>query len=1297
MSRVNWRHTHRVNFKILVLVLGLAAALLGVGLTKPTDDRTFRIERKDQGFPLPDRYPTGDFQVQMRLKLTQPGSILDTVGIDAAPTGSWSVAATADGHIAFNLWDGKSWSQLQSNVSLAWGQESLVTIQRSRGVVTLLVNASWTRQTLATPLSGKPLYVGDYPPDEHWGAGYNIHQAAIGQIDVLYVGAPKLYSPSFSDYSRRIWDDRGALSPQERQRLETALRTLKEKKGLDVAVAFVKGKDADEGTKILDAFSHHLRADGIVPETYAIFGYIGDSVRLFHRTPQFDSLMTWEAIKGIWNKQSADNSQSVGIAMTLAEMSGETNPVKQTEPQIQPEIKEKKTVIGASGGSVSAGPVTVDIPSGALLKEDTIVVRQGAATIFGEAGVSINFEHESQTLLKPASVVFPIPAGADPQKLVAVRSIGPNSWVTMPTTIDPVKGVLVAKTNHFCDAVLIDLGRTKAKFVGSVAGGVSGTILLAATGLAPTTSGVSVLVAVPFLVVGWLAGGTAYDAAQREGLAGPFPSPGFSLFWDPRLTNSGPYISFLTDKNNGNFIGPAIDSRSKGQTFIGPATSAPRSTMTYSANGREFEVATADISELKVPLSVLGVAGELDVARSFYTYLGIDTPPITTTYIYDRLGKSKDQAKESNSGEWDGKILQINSKSLNPEPPNTVDSRSASCHEYWHAVSTHNRFSEMWPGAEEAIAVSMESLVWASPAGTSDDKLMEDFMKLHAWITCTPVLRSGLFNVGRDEAADTRGYKQWPLLKYIYHKLGKDALAELIRGKMSPARLDEAVVGFALAGLISDQVVADPSPIADHPVFRSAITRTGFAKPSLIEDAESSLLKFGETDRPKASRGSINAYNVIVPARSADAPASPIVIRRRAISRESFPILERVYASKPGSGAVPQPSLGEIKTDQTAVALPEAWDAPGHMAVMFVGSVATSPLMPPTPPSNPILIYRLSPPTNVKAEHLAAANGTDAKTRFTWTLPELGGSMSPRDAIASYRLYGRKSGGAAVLLAEIVLDGAHESAWYAAPASAIKMDPNARQIALPISRTKVLGFDEFAMSSIDGLMKRDGKPLESPVGWSGGSNFLAALDKANVLYFYAGLNFVADSTSQRDDNPPRTQVVNYPISGAVYAPDAWSFTSTEFKGGTLKIENGRFEYKFQGSIKVTANDPLGALSAHNPSWPFNMGSAFDGPTTISLIGQIGSDGRLGNAALKIEHAQFGCTISFGDLVPTVAKINGAEIEIKYEVKGPEATAKSSGHSAWMRWNYPNGYSELRMTKFLSMQGITLTFTRSGEK
>ena len=70
-------------------------------------------------------------------------------------------------------------------------------------------------------------------------------------------------------------------------------------------------------------------------------------------------------------------------------------------------------------------------------------------------------------------------------------------------------------------------------------------------------------------------------------------------------------------------------------------------------------------------------------------------------------------------------------------------------HEYLHAIWSLNGLEEVYPGAEESVAVAIESLVVPDAS---------DFLKLHPASLIAPVLRSGLLLPTSGEDAFNRGY-----------------------------------------------------------------------------------------------------------------------------------------------------------------------------------------------------------------------------------------------------------------------------------------------------------------------------------------------------------------------------------------------------------------------------------------------------------------------------------------------------------------------------------------------------------
>jgi hypothetical protein len=350
-------------------------------------------------------------------------------------------------------------------------------------------------------------------------------------------------------------------------------------------------------------------------------------------------------------------------------------------------------------------------------------------------------------------------------------------------------------------------------------------------------------------------------------------------------------------------------------------------------------------------------------------------------------------------------------------------------------------------------------------------------------------------------------------------------------------------------------------------------------------------------------------------------------------------------------------------------------------------------------PSNPILVYRLAPPMDVRIEHLPTVNDADAKSRFTWTLPALGGTLTPAATVAAYRLYGRKAGGTPELIAELALKLPEPPrGWYQAPATALKIDPAANFADIPIARSKAITFDEFAMCSVDGLMKAADKPLESPVGWTMTSKILEALAKCTAVSFAAKLGFVGTTTTTEDSKPPQVTTATFPMRAGVNAPNDWGFHSGGLTGGKLTINGGNFNFTCSRDMKytgpaVSAGSMDDVMNVSIPLWPLSAATSMAGVTTVSLTGQVAPDGKLLQAAMKITHPNFGCAISFRDLVPNVVKIEGERVQISYLVGDQEATAKSSGHSAWMRTTYPKSVIDFKMTSYTNTRSITLNFTK----
>jgi hypothetical protein len=147
---------------------------------------------------LAKNYQKSNVRLEMEVFYTKPGVIIDTVGINAAPIGSFSAHITKAGNLNFQIYDPKAkssiknvngWHVITSKTKLAARQTNLVVIEQFKGEIALWVGKRIEQRIkLATPLSGQPLYIGDFPGDDKWGKKYNIHPALTGRVNTIYLG-----------------------------------------------------------------------------------------------------------------------------------------------------------------------------------------------------------------------------------------------------------------------------------------------------------------------------------------------------------------------------------------------------------------------------------------------------------------------------------------------------------------------------------------------------------------------------------------------------------------------------------------------------------------------------------------------------------------------------------------------------------------------------------------------------------------------------------------------------------------------------------------------------------------------------------------------------------------------------------------------------------------------------------------------------------------------------------------------------------------------------------------------------
>jgi hypothetical protein len=157
---------------------------------------TIPVTGPSSSTPGPISYPTDDGSISLGVIVNEPGVILDTVGINAADVGDFAVMVLGDGRLVWQIYDPgtaggleNGWHQIISDGPLTKGVWHEVEVTYgSRGMSMILDGEVLAKSPVFIPLSGNPIYIGDYPGDDSLGEGYNIHPAFTGQVRSLVLG-----------------------------------------------------------------------------------------------------------------------------------------------------------------------------------------------------------------------------------------------------------------------------------------------------------------------------------------------------------------------------------------------------------------------------------------------------------------------------------------------------------------------------------------------------------------------------------------------------------------------------------------------------------------------------------------------------------------------------------------------------------------------------------------------------------------------------------------------------------------------------------------------------------------------------------------------------------------------------------------------------------------------------------------------------------------------------------------------------------------------------------------------------
>jgi len=151
----------------------------------------------DSSIPLRANYNPVRGYLRLSLRFTNPGSVLDTVGLNAARAGDCSLMILPDRVLVWqvyhprlrsNVITANGWHVLRSqsplqpdrwySVEVTWG---------SRGMRLVLDDKVQAQSDANIPLSGSEIFLGDFPGDAQWAPRYNVHQSFTGDVhDIIF-------------------------------------------------------------------------------------------------------------------------------------------------------------------------------------------------------------------------------------------------------------------------------------------------------------------------------------------------------------------------------------------------------------------------------------------------------------------------------------------------------------------------------------------------------------------------------------------------------------------------------------------------------------------------------------------------------------------------------------------------------------------------------------------------------------------------------------------------------------------------------------------------------------------------------------------------------------------------------------------------------------------------------------------------------------------------------------------------------------------------------------------------------
>lgn len=1032
--------------KQLLARLGLFVfALLVPAGSAPQSTPAQVIDAAHRRIPVAQSLPQGDFELGVYVNFTKPGVVLSNLTL-ALTKGAYRLLLDPSNHPMFEVWDGGKWIGFRCSKTIGTAAEVPIrVIRRGSECRVEVFNACLASGPLGLPLTRDPIVVGDLP--NQGGAAQ-----FMGEVRLLTARAPLAVPRG------RVWDPGNQMNTDQKSRIESLLADLQSNGvALGVVLMNLDGDDARRAAVWWDV-DMHIAA---VPEVSGTLLFGQKQVWTYRRHKDFNPpAATVDLLKqGLETAKGKPTPEKIETVLT-------------TFLEVAAPVKAKTLAsgkIGPKGGALSApeGP-SVSVPEGALDKEVNLTIASVGSRYRIETGQA------SLVFRRPIRLSFPIPADLRGKKLNAAHYLAPNVCLVDPNVT--ISGdIATVQTNSLSEWAIYHEGRLPIAAGTGIASAVgTGVIILLAAPATPFITAAGAMALVGY--AGWKWGDAAHSVSMLRNMEGPLPGHHFEVYWDKNATPMYPGVIAHYQKSTGKLLlitGIERDSQ-KPEATIGPSSGMVRG-LRVMENGIEKEYPVEDVESRIIPIAAFRVLLDLQKARTIYKAMGFNVPESTWVALHPHLGANKSQGKEINAGEWDQKVLSVNTQILGDPSGIPDNARSTIVHEYWHAVTTNAGYSESWSGKEESLATNMESVVlgglvnplmgpdFAPPTGI-------DFMRLHSWISVGPVLRHGINDVGPDEGKSTRGYDLWPWPKYILCEKGLAAYRDFVLDKVPLALLEAWWRDFAHAMTLQELGVK-PEIQATYGEMRLRML-TGLEESALFNSPQSAGLKYATAEKGRFDKMSLAWDGVLIPARPQGVGPCPIIVRRT-MSHQPARYQGQEFMVGPFYPDRRKPTgfnRQSVREGTSRVEIPASEDKDTDSKRLPIVLYPTSAAMDLT--EDGLLVYRLLPPLGF-TKKFSSQNTLDLEV-----LRQKGvGALLPMVHFQGYRLYIRGKDGRDRQVADLLY---RHQGGPGGGIAGINPQTHRATVQLPVARNEVTA---IGLATID----QGGLPGQqvtlSPITW----------------------------------------------------------------------------------------------------------------------------------------------------------------------------------------------------------------------